>query len=121
MSAWDDVTIEETTFLTFDRVGTEFIGTVTKLDTKVWPAADGKPEKRSPQLHLILEGDEDESVLTAGPTDLVKKLVADPPKEGDKVRIKYSQRVSLPGGKAAKKFEYEIVSSTPSEAPFLAQ
>jgi hypothetical protein len=122
MGVWDNVTVESNSFITFDKVGEEVVGKVLELSTKEWPPNDKGVVKVDPQLKLLVEEDGEavEKILTAGTNDLKSKLIENPPNEGDVVRIKYTHKKSLPGGKAAKFHDYEIVEkAAPKSAPFL--
>jgi DNA helicase TIP49 (TBP-interacting protein) len=120
MGIWDDVTVEETSFFTFSKVGEVLEGTVTKLDTKRWKGEDGKPDKIDPQLTLQV-GEDEEVVYTAGPTSIKKQLIENPPNVGDHIKITFTEHRPVGGGKKAKLFTYEIVTKAPAaKAPFLA-
>lgn len=91
-SIWDSGVIdepEESKFVKFSEIGDSVAGVITKLSTHTFPAddANNKPAKTVPQL-TIAAGD-DEVVLTASQTDLLRKLIALRPAVGAEIRVAY--------------------------------
>lgn len=105
MSIWEDQELLDSlgggSFFKFETPGDNIQGTVNAIELKRWP--DGKLD---PQL--TINTTQGPTVLTAGQSQLKRKLAGLKPDVGDFIDITYTGEQSLANGKAAKTFEVSV-------------